>query len=105
VAWVEAPILLDWARNPIIDVNESGLAPAWASFPRGGYVIWQYRGRYVRRPQAYLSGIAEYGRRPAFVWARAFEFHRRLTELVPRARVVAHDDADGVIVLRLPDPE
>ena len=63
LAWITAPIHLNYARNPIHDVDLAGLTSPWLTFPFFGtpeeqvtslkelgvaYVIWQHQGFGVR---------------------------------------------------------
>ena len=44
VAWVDAPFQLDFRRNPIFDINDSGLGTGWSRMPDADYVLWEKDG-------------------------------------------------------------
>ena len=88
LAWISPAFLLDFGRNPIIDVNESGLATPWSKAP-------QPRSA---QPQDYLTRIRAIGRRMGFVQARALEFRQRLEQLAPQADILGNED--GIVVMK-----
>lgn len=101
-AWIKAPFLLDYARNPIIHVTAGGLAAPWARLPGDvRYLLWQFRGYAVEGIDHYekvLQAPGAYDRRQA---ARAIAFIGALKDMAGKSTVVYIDDAFAV--LKLPD--
>lgn len=98
IAWIGTPFLLDFRRNPIIDVNDSGLGTAWSRAPSAPFVLWQFQGYGITAPQDYVSNIRIFGRRMAFVLARALDFRRSLEKLLAQSDIITNED--GVVVMR-----
>jgi hypothetical protein len=99
LAWIGAPFLLDFKRNPIIDVNESGLGMSWSQIPPAPFSLWQSQGYGIMSPQDYQRNIRTIGRRMGFVFARTLDFRQRLEQLVQQSDILANED--GMIVLQL----
>ena len=99
LVWIEAPFLLDYTRNDIVDVNESGLGTTWSVMPDTDYLLWQYQGGDVKTGQDYLDQMYLNGRRMGFVLARALDFQETCDELAKHSELVAHEQ--GFVVVRL----
>ena len=103
VAWINQPFYLDYARNPIIDVDGAGLNTPWAQMPRYGYVIWEYLGYaspIITRDPGYLAFS---GRHNWIMNARDKIFALKLED-VGRSSEILSDDGH-VVVFRLPQYE
>lgn len=74
VAWVSQAFHLDFARNPVSDVDPAGLTTPWAHWPAAGYVLWEYRGPGVRARIDYDYWLLNpsRGERRQALMARAF---------------------------------
>jgi hypothetical protein len=81
-AWVNAPFLLDFHRNPVLNADPAGLSMRWANWPAGmRYFLLEYQGFAIRPDAEYralLDSPVQVDRLSA-TCARAFlnELHRR----------------------------
>jgi hypothetical protein len=100
VAWVNAPFRLDYARNPIADLDLAGLVTPWARIPETPYVIWEYNGPATPQPDNYLGDLHA----PSRLRARLAVSGHRLTlvmmKLFRRSRVLFDDG--WIMTLKLP---
>jgi hypothetical protein len=99
LAWIETPFLLDFARNPIIDVDVAGLANPWSKTPPVSYVLWQYAGVGVRQPRDYASGMQGPGRHETYQEARGLLYAAHMQKLLTRSQVVTNDGS--TVLLRI----
>jgi hypothetical protein len=99
LVWIEAPFLLDFARNPIIDADIGGLATPWAKTPPLSYVMWQYNGPGVRKPRDYDEQMRGPGRRETYLAARGFAYASRLQSLLETSQILANDGS--IVVMRI----
>lgn len=109
---------LDYARNPIWDVDPAGLAGPWQPLPLGGpttdqlailqqqgirYVVWQYAGPGVR-DDAYLATMLNTGfERDRKIFGRTLLFRNLLRELSSQpqwAETIYDDETTRVPRLR-----
>lgn len=102
VAITNAPFWLDYARNPIADVEPAGLATPYSAVPVGSYVIWELNGFATIQPHVY----AKERDRPGLLQARIGDAGLRLTAVMIRlARTARVLYADGrTLVLKLDSP-
>jgi hypothetical protein len=97
LAWINAPFLLDYRRNPIIDADTVGLASPWARVPENvRYVLWQYQGPEVRKQGDYVRVMQGPGYRERLVATRSLNFAAYLSQIARNSDVIA---ADGQFVL------
>lgn len=101
LAWINTPALLDYARNPIFELEQAGLMNPWAEFPPVFYVIWEYNGmaNYREGVLRYYSHFGSRGGRAA----------RLLLALIPKMKLAAKNGTaifdDGQrLVFRLAQP-
>jgi hypothetical protein len=99
LVWISAPFLLNFARNPIIDVDIGGVANPWSKAPPVSYVLWQYAGFGIRLPAHYERQMRGSGRRETYLAARGLVYFRHLEDLASRARVLIDDGS--TVVLRI----
>jgi hypothetical protein len=93
LAWINTPFLLDYKRNPIVDVDAAAIGSPWAHVPSGvRYVLWQYKGFGVRTTADYAYQMAGEGARERSIAARALAFGNLLSRLSSNADVIASDD-------------
>lgn len=91
LVWNATPFLLDFARNPIIDVDLAGFGTPWSRVPPLSYVLWQYRGVGVRQPANYQEQMRGPGRRDSYLAARGDRVAAYLASLLPRAQILFSD--------------
>ena len=97
LAWINAPFLLDYRRNRIIDADTVGLASPWAHVPENvRYVLWQYQGPEVRKQGDYVRVMQGPGYRERLVATRSLNFAAYLSQIARNSEVIA---ADGQFVL------
>jgi hypothetical protein len=96
LAWLDTPFLLDYARNPITDVDVTGLAAPWAMLPPVRYVLWQYQGYGVRSLADYEDKVYWQGAFEKRVGLVGIRMIRWLKEIAGRSDILADD---GEIVL------
>lgn len=103
IALVNTPFWLDFARNPIADIDPAGLATPWARIPRAQYVLWELNGFATIQP----IGYEKERDRPGLLQARIGDAGLRLTHvLIEHARAGSPLFDDGTtMVLKLPTPE
>ncbi len=77
LAWVTTPFQLDYARNPVFDMDYAGLATPWARLPDARWVLWEVKGWAVSGHESYAKDaanpmpyIARQGRRAMVLAAR-----------------------------------
>lgn len=99
LVWSTAPFLLDFARNPIIDVDIGGVANPWSKTPPVSYVLWQRSGFGVRLPADYERQMRHAGRRETYLAARGLAYFQHLEHLASRAKVLVDDGS--TVVLRI----
>lgn len=91
VVWVAQPFALDYARNPIVDIEMAGLATRWARIPPGTrYLLWEHilwsddeldaQSVYARGARERLSAL------------RAKELMRKLRAETERGEVQMRDE-------------
>lgn len=100
LVWSAAPFLLDFARNPIIDVDIGGLGNPWSRTPPVAYAIWQYGGYGVRGPELYANQMRGPGRRETAIAARGLAYAEGLDGLAQRSEVLV--DTGDTLLLRIP---
>lgn len=101
VAWIGLPHLLDYRRNPVLDVDPAGLANRWARLPPTvRYVIWERDGFAMPPREDYVAMTRAPGRYVRRIGTRTLAF-ADLLESTIRTGVVLHDDGE-VVVVRLP---
>ena len=92
LAWINAPFLLDFARNKVVDVDTAGIAAPWARIPRDvRYFLVQYRGLGVKTPESYALDLRAPDALARTTAAQAIAFSQTLTRLSAGAEVVARD--------------
>ena len=97
LAWINAPFLLDYRRNRIIDADTVGLASPWAHVPENvRYVLWQYQGPEVRKQGDYVRVMQGPGYRERLVATRSLNFAAYLSQIARTSDAIA---ADGQFVL------
>jgi hypothetical protein len=92
LVWIDRPYLLDFRRNPIIDVDTAGTGTPWAHVPSNiQYVLWQYSGYALRKDGDYQRVIHEpgYGARERMLASRSLALANVLSELANHSHVIA----------------
>jgi hypothetical protein len=97
LAWIAEPFALDFARNPIIDVDLSGLGTPWTRMPKVSYVLWQFKGYGVRQPSDYDYASEIWVGREAFIDARGYQFVRYLMDLHAASKMILFEDEQTVL--------
>lgn len=103
LVWHCAPFLLDFARNPIIDANPSGLMAFRTKVPAYSYVLWRYGGYGTRQP-AYFAAEMKNSRAwgQTYEAARGWELTASLMDSARRSEVLSDDGQ--TILFRIPPP-
>ncbi len=96
LAWTAAPFLLDYRRNPVVDMNMAGFSQLWGRIPQLHYVLWQYRGMFT--DAALQQMLAVYGRRMGMQSARAIDVMRYM-QRIPASKVLA--DQNYIVLIRV----
>jgi hypothetical protein len=102
LVWTESPFHLDFARNPIIDVQPAGLATPWARVPPVRYLIWEYRGFAVRPAADYEDAIEDAGLYERIIARRSLAFTRTLDAAARSGRILYNDG--WVVAVQLAAP-
>jgi len=103
VAWIGLPHLLDYRRNPVLDVDPAGLANHWARLPPAvRYVIWERDGFAMPPRQDYVAMAEATGRYVRRIGVRTLAFADLLDARIRDGETL--HDADGLVVVRLADP-
>jgi hypothetical protein len=102
IAVVNAPLWLDFARNPVEDVELAGLSVPWARVPDGRYVIWEFAGTATPQLRDFLYSRGADGVQRGVAATAGMQLTLALIELSQRARPI-HDDGT-IRVLQLDDP-
>ena len=101
VAWIDQPYFLDYARNPIFDVDLAGLARSWATLPdHVRHVIWEISGPGVRGLAHYEAGARGPGANERLLNVRAIAFAKMLDQAVKGGTILFFDGR--YVVARLP---
>jgi hypothetical protein len=101
LVWINAPMFLDYARNPIMDVEGAGLSTSWARPPAVQYLIWQYRGFPTFSPAQLRGYLSDPGKKHQIRGARMLELIQRLVNQGNNSQVL-YDDG-SYVVLRILD--
>jgi len=96
IGWINAPFLFDYARNPVVDIDQAGLTTKWAKFPDARYVLWEYSGFATRTPRDYLDQQNGPGRHERFIAIRALDVARLLVRAANEGEVL-HNDGRFVV--------
>jgi len=102
LVWVGANFLLDFARNPIIDVDHNGLGTPWARLPKARYLIWEYPAGVSTFSPDFCREEAK-GRDPmvALLGRRALALSHDLTAIIGRRKILSRDG--NVLFIWFPD--
>ncbi len=120
LAWMSFPFHLDFARNPVFDVQPGGLSTPWMDFPLSQnpeatsnylrlkeikYVAWQYSG-FAVRSEASLSSAQSWAGNPRFLQdthdlQRTLQFNQALVELIKISEVII--DNGAIVLFRIPE--
>ena len=91
VAWIGAPFWLDYARNPVAEMDMAGLETPWSRIPDTRYVLWEFAGATTGQ----LDGFEEVRRSSGSLAARigdaGLRFTRTLLTLEPRPKLLWND--------------
>jgi hypothetical protein len=104
LAWIATPFALDFARNPIIDVDLAGLGTPWTEMPKVSYVLWKYQGYGVRQASDYAMATEGPGWRETFIHARGYQFVLYLNGLLKSSEVLFNDGETVLFKITAPPP-
>ena len=90
LVWINAPFLLDFVRNPLIDIDIAGTATPWSKTPAVSYILWQYKGFGVRQPRDYVQQTLEPGRRESYLGASGLVYASRLQDLFTHSQTAVN---------------
>jgi hypothetical protein len=99
IAWINAPFWLDYARNPIHDLDLAGLETPWAAVPATAYVIWEYNGVATPQMRGYELESKEPGALQARIAAAGMRMAYAMIDLARHSTII-YDDHQ-IMVLRL----
>lgn len=91
LVWTTTPFVLDYARNPLYEIDLMGLGAPWSQIPKAHYVLWEYRGFAVRGMEFYESASRSRNPNVSRSGRRAIALARRLQALAARSPVVHFD--------------
>lgn len=91
LVWTTTPFVLDYARNPLYEIDLMGLSAPWAQMPKARYVLWEYRGYAARGMESYESASRSRNANVSRSGRRAIALARRLQTLASRSPVVHYD--------------
>jgi hypothetical protein len=95
IAWVTTPFYLDYRRNAIFDVDNSGIGSPWAYIPEEAeYFIAEYEGYGVFPVRKYYEFLQDPGRKQSA--EIALNFLRTLQEFSENADVL-YDDGKIIV--------
>ncbi len=57
IAWTDHAFLFDFKRNPVFEIDDSGLTNPWAVMPEADYLIWEFAGYATRTPETLASDV------------------------------------------------
>lgn len=99
VVWINAPFYLDYARNPLDDVEPgAGLIAPWSKIPENAhYFIWEYSGYANMDDESYLDAATEGPDFMRRVSAARLAMTRRLRDLMQSSPEKLYDDG-GIAV-------
>jgi hypothetical protein len=96
VAWINTPFHLDFARNPVVDVEPSGLATPWSRMPDARYFAWEYNGLATSAPGDYARQARGIGANERRAGLSCVVFGQWL-ENAARAGTVLYNDGHMVV--------
>ncbi len=101
IAWIDTPFYLDYARNPIYDLESAGLTTSWANPPSARYLLWEYGGVATEtesdlRQNAKLDGALD-----RLTATRTLAFLERVRSWAAKGQVL-YDDGERKVI-RLAD--
>ena len=90
IAWVTAPFYLDYRRNVIFDVDNSGLGSPWAYLPdEAEYFIVEYEGFGVFPVRRYYEFLQDPGRKQSA--EIVLKFLQTIQELSQKGDILYND--------------
>tara|TARA_R110002072_G_scaffold19000_1_gene70348 strand:+ start:2012 stop:2746 length:735 start_codon:yes stop_codon:yes gene_type:complete len=57
IVWTDHAFLFDFKRNPVFEIDDSGLTNPWAVLPEADYLIWEFAGYATRTPETLASDV------------------------------------------------
>ena len=109
LADLSTPFLLDFRRNPIVNLEPGGLLAGWARVPANvRYVLWQYQAFTnfgdlgVTTVDQYTNMIAGPGAQDRTIGVRGLAFSRHLAELRTNSVEITNDGE--IVVFKLAGP-
>ncbi len=102
LAWVTTPFQLDFARNPIADVDSAGLGTPWARLPAARWVLWEVRGYATSGHDNYRNDAQSPNEYVARQGRREMALATRLEIAANHSRIVYFDRQ--FVVFELPEP-
>ncbi|CAN5537881.1 hypothetical protein BH10PLA1_BH10PLA1_09980 [soil metagenome] len=97
LAWINAPFYLDYARNPIEDVDMAGLTTSWARIPRAKYLMWDYAGFPTFKKNDISSLQDDEGEKHRLRAVRTLTTIDRFIDLVQKGTIL-YDDHSLIVV-------
>jgi hypothetical protein len=92
LVWINAPFLLDFKRNAILDVD-TGVGTPWAHIPANmHYVLWQYTGEGVRGTNDYAQQMQGPGFQMRVIATRALTLGGMMSRLAASSKIIASDN-------------
>lgn len=91
LVWIATPFLLDFKRNPIIDVDIGGISTPWAITPPVSYIMWQYEGAGARKPRDYVGQMNGPGRRETYLAYKGYYYANQLNKFVKDSDIIFND--------------
>lgn len=91
LAWIATPFLLDFNRNPILDVDIGGISTPWATTPAVSYILWQYNGTGIRKPKNYVFQMSRPGRRETYLAYKGYYYAEQLSKIVENSDILFKD--------------
>lgn len=99
VVWINTPFYLNYARNPIADIEPgAGLIAPWSKLPAAHYFIWQYDGYANTDEAAYARDYSDGPDLLRLVTAARAKMASRFDEMMHQSEKV-YDDG-GMAVFR-----
>lgn len=91
LVWIATPFLLDFNRNPILDVDIGGISTPWATTPAVSYIMWQYDGTGVRKPKDYVAQMSGPGRRETYLAYKGYYYANQINKIAKDSDVIFND--------------
>jgi hypothetical protein len=97
IAWIDTPFYLDFARNPILDIESHSLTTGHPKLPSARYLIWQYDGYAMQDEENYEMESHYTGALDRMIAVRSIAMLHAVESMAAQGRTL-YDDGERKVV-------